>query len=266
MRTLYKQEQLPLWRSAPTQAEHTSTSAARAFREGLHGRFPPRYGRDAWRMRFDERLVDALPFARRVLDVGAGSRPTVPPERRPQGSVYVGLDVDETELRAAPFGSYDELVAADITQPRPELEGRFDLVLSWFVLEHVGSLAAALRTIQSCLRPGGRVIAQFSGARAVFSVLNRMLPEALSSAVVTRAMSRRRESVFPARYDNCHYDALSRHMSTGWSTWQIVPLYVAGLYFRFAPPLLGAYLAYEEVAYRRGWRNLAPYYLVDATR
>lgn len=256
--TLYAQEEVPVWEGCG--------GPGRAFRDGLRGRFPPRYRTDAWRRPFDARLAAALPEARAILDVGAGALPTVPPDRRPTGCTYVGLDVDHAELDAAPAGSYDEAIVADVTAPVPALEGRFDLVLSWFVLEHVRSLRAALSTIHSFLAPGGRLLAQFSGRRAFFALLNRLLPGRTAAALAARATRRGRERVFPAPYDDCRYARIVDLLAEGWDHARVMPIFVAGVYFRPWPALLGPYLAYEEVAYRRDWRELAPYYLVDARR
>ena len=44
-----------------------------------------------------------------------------------------------------------------------------------------------------------------------------------------------------------------------------VPLFTGVFYTAFSAPLRAAYLAYEELAWRRGWRNLPPYYLITAT-
>ena len=263
--TFYPQAEVEIWHSAPPRDDPAS-AAAHALREGMQGRFPPRYHTLGWRRPLDERLAGALEGVSAVLDVGAGARPTVPPERRPEGCEYVGLDIDGAELAAAPAGSYDETLVRDVAEADPEQAGRFDLVVSWFAFEHAGSLAAALRTVRTYLRPGGRLLAQFSGRHAVFSTVNRILPDVVSRRIVTRATGRPAESVFPATYEGCDYASIRRLLDDGWADVDVVALHTSGLYWTFSRPLLGAYLAYEELAWRRDWRRLAGYYLIDARR
>jgi len=200
-----------------------------------------------------------------VLDLGAGARPTIAPPDRPSGCTYVGLDISLAELRRAPAGSYDELAVADVAIRSPELEGRFDLVVSWFALEHVQLLEPVLRNVRSYLRPGGRFVAYCAGRFSVASLLNRALPPALSSRLLQRLLGRAEESNHSAHYDRCSYSALDALLSDGWERREIVPNYTGAKYFRFSRALRASYLVYEEVICRTDKRDLAPYYLIDAT-
>jgi SAM-dependent methyltransferase len=200
-----------------------------------------------------------------VLDVGAGAEPTVAPGDRPEGVRYVGMDISEHELRRAGTGAYDEIVVASITEPQPELAERFDLVLSYHVLEHVRPLGEALEHMRRALKPGGRMVIQLAGGRSLSGVLNRLLPHRLAKWAMERLLSRDPESVFPAHYDHC-YDAGIRERMAAWSQVDITPLYTAAGYLGFARPLQAAYIAVEELIVRTDRRNLATYYQVDARR
>jgi 2-polyprenyl-3-methyl-5-hydroxy-6-metoxy-1,4-benzoquinol methylase len=48
--------------------------------------------------------------------------------------------------------------AADLSEPRPELEGRFDAVASYFVLNDVEAHRGFAVTLARALRPGGRAV------------------------------------------------------------------------------------------------------------
>src|SRR4051794_29517012 len=78
-----------------------------------------------------------------ILDVGSGRRPVLASSDRPERCVYVGLDISESELEAAPPGAYDEVVVGDVSVPIAGLDDRFDLIVSWQALEHVKPLDAA---------------------------------------------------------------------------------------------------------------------------
>jgi SAM-dependent methyltransferase len=224
---------------------------------------PPRY-QEPWWERFLALLGPSLRPGVRILDVGSGRLPVLPPPARPAGARYVGLDVSGDELAAAPPASYDDAIVCDLTAWRPA-PAEFDLVVCWQVLEHVAPLAAALENLRACLRPGGRMVAHLSGGRSAYALLNRAVPPALSQWALHRLLGRRHESVFPARYDHCTQRGLQA-MLASWSRAEVTPLYRGATYFRFSPALQRLYLRYEDQCLRRGWADLATHYRVDARR
>jgi SAM-dependent methyltransferase len=222
--------------------------------------------------RYDHRLqdvfldrIDALMRPGiRILDIGSGRAPTIPPSDRPEGSRYVGTDIDADELAAAPDGSYDLAIAADATKPLP-VDERFDLILSWQVLEHVDSMAGTLRAFHDALDDGGHLVAQLSGSRAAFAVLARVVPHRLRVLAMSRLLGHADEEKFPTHYDACT-DKELRALLSEWSSVEIVPFYRGASYFLFARPVLRAYLAYENRIARRDVRGLATHYLIVARR
>lgn len=224
-------------------------------------RLPPRYAL-AWRDQFESRVRPALRPGVGILDVGSGRRPALPPAERPD-SLYVGLDISLDELRKAPEGSYDEFVAADVVEPQEGLRNRFDLVVSWQVLEHVKPLDAALDNLRSYLRPGGRMVALLSGSFSAFALVNKVLPASAGVWLMERLLHRDADTVFPAHYDRCHHAGLVRLLEP-WSRADVVPLYRGANYFRFSRRLQVAYITYESWASRNSHCNLATHYLLDA--
>jgi SAM-dependent methyltransferase len=232
----------------------------------VEARLPQRYAnpqplRDAFRARARAVLRDDD----LVLDVGAGRAPSLPLGERPSRCRYVGLDVDRAELEAAPEGAYDEIVVASATSVLPGLEGAVDVVLSYQALEHVKPLEAAFANFHRLLRPGGHAVALFAGTFSAFALGNRLVPHRLGVRFMERFLGREPDSVFPAHYDHC-WDAALRGLLAPWRDVTIEPFYLAARYFSFAPPLLGAYLRYENWAASGPRRNLATHYLVSAAR
>ena len=154
---------------------------------------------------------------------------------------------------------------ADAAERLPDLEGKFDLVTGFHVLEHVRPLTGALDNLRAYLRPGGRLVAMLSGAFAAFALANRLLPDRIGKAAMKRLMGRDPETVFHAYYDGCWYGALERSLAP-WSHAEIVPIFQGAEYFNFSPPLRRTYLAYENWAARGRHLNLATHYLVEASR
>lgn len=224
----------------------------------------PRYEVD-WVGHFLEVVDRGLEPGAHVLDVGPGPSPTVPPDRRPAACRYVAIDLSASELERAPAGSYDETVVSDVAVTVPQLRERFDLIVSWQVLEHVQDLAAVLENLRRYLRPGGRLVALFSGTFSAFGLLNRLIPPRAGVLAMKYLLNRDPDTVFPAYYDRC-YDGALKTLLADWESSEIEPLYRGAIYFRFSRTLQRAYAAYEDWACDRGHRNLATHYLVTATR
>ena len=188
------------------------------------------------------------------------------PADRPAGLTYVGLDLSRTELELAVPGSYDETVVADVADCQPSLRDRFDLIVSFQVLEHVRSLEAVLKNMQQYLKPGGHLLAQFSGTFSVFGLANRVTPQWLIQRLVDRLHDHHDSyQTFPAYYDKCWNSALEQLLRP-WQSARITP-YFAGLgYFEKVRPLRAGYLAWEEWIMAHEWKNLAPYYVIEAQR
>ncbi|MEJ7783710.1 MAG: methyltransferase domain-containing protein [Solirubrobacteraceae bacterium] len=209
-------------------------------------------------------LADVRPGAR-ILDVGSGARPAIAPEQRPAGCHYAGLDIARAELERAAPGAYDELLVGDICQRVPATEGRFEVVVSWQVLEHVSSMADALATKRRALVPGGRMVAMLSGGWSMHAVAARVIPYRVSTWLQTRLLGSTPDDKFPTVFDGCSDRALRRLLADGgWAFCEVVPLYRSGNYLEFMAPLQRAYLAYENWAARGPRANLATHYIVDA--
>lgn len=228
------------------------------------GRLPARYGIPLDRD-FRALCEEALAPGSVVLDVGSGRDPVFAHDELPEGCRYVGLDISAEELENAPDGAYDEVHVADAAIRQDSLIGRFDLIISWQVFEHIGDVDQAVENLRLYLKEGGQLIAFLSGKYSAFGVANQILPERVGHEVAHRILKIPSHDVFPARYRRCYASALQRLFSP-WRSVEIRSMYRGAVYFRFFNPLLRAYVAYENWAGRKGRDNLATHYLIRAVR
>lgn len=191
--------------------------------------------------------------------------PRSPLQNRPAGCVYVGLDVSAEELALAPEGSYHDTVISDAAERVGRLGSSFDLIVSWQVLEHVRSLEGTLEALRSYLRPGGELVAFFSGRFSAHGLANLLVPPRAGARLVARMMQRDPDTVFPAYYDGCYARAL-RMLLDEWSAVELEPHWGGAVYFNRAPILQQIYVTYENWARRTGRADLATHYLLAARR
>ena len=141
-----------------------------------------------------------------VYDVGGGKRPFFSPGQKLElGIRVVGLDISAAELAAAPAGSYDKVVRADVGEAAGE--GDADLVVCQAVLEHVRDTERALAAIASMLAPGGKALIFVPCRNALFARLNRLLPQKWKKRLLFGLFPHVRAAQgFPSFYDRCTPD------------------------------------------------------------
>jgi SAM-dependent methyltransferase len=225
---------------------------------------PERYSEN-WRDLFDTLARPGIVPGARILDIGAGRKPTYAPDERPPDVHYAGFDLSLGELQKAPTGSYDEIFAGDAVKPVEALVGKYDVVISYNVLEHIAPINEAIENIRSYLKPGGIFIAQMSGTFSVFGVINKVIPQKIGVWGLKRLLGRNPETVFPAYYDRCYYSGLLGVMAP-WTKVTITPRYRGASYFSFSPFLQKTYIRYENWTIKSGKNNLATHYTISAIK
>lgn len=223
---------------------------------------PPRY-LEPWRAPFDNRVQELLKPGMRILDVGSGRRPSIGLDHRPSNFHYVGLDISQDEISKANPGVYDEVQVGNVADFVPKLENRFNLIVSWNIVEHVRPLDQSLGHLRTYLRPGGVMVAHFSGTFSIFGIINQIVPHRIGVWAMQKLLGREPATVFPAHYRRCWFSALEQ-MLDSWSRYDIRPRFIGAGHFRFSRILKRAYLVYENWVYENKRYNLAAYYLVTA--
>lgn len=207
----------------------------------------------------------------RVLEIGGGRGPLFTPEEaRAAGIALTVNDIDAHELSQAP-AAFDKAQFDVAGEVDPRWSGRFDLVISRMVFEHVRGAPRAWANVAALLAPGGVAFAFHPTLYAPPFVINRLFPEGLTARVLRAMFPNRHDGdypKFPARYEMCLADParvapiLTR---CGFSQVLIAPFWRHG-YFRHLPLLREADAALQHLAERRDWRALASYAYTLARR
>jgi 2-polyprenyl-3-methyl-5-hydroxy-6-metoxy-1,4-benzoquinol methylase len=102
----------------------------------------------------------------RVLDVGCGEGGVAGPLRAAGADSISGIELLEEPARRA-RARYDEVVVGDALEAVEELEGRFETILCYDVLEHLVDPGALLAKLIERSTPGGRLHVSVPNARHV---------------------------------------------------------------------------------------------------
>lgn len=186
---------------------------------------------------FRERVLPGLLApGLRVLDVGGGKRPAISLGTKKKLGLYVvGLDVSEEELAQAPPGAYDATIVGDVAAV--SIPGKYDLVFSRAVLEHVANPAAAIANLGGVLVPGGIMAHVMPCRNAPFAIVNRLLGNRSARRLLFAIFPEKKEnSGFLAHYRDCTPSRLSRTCrASGLEILDLTPYYNSGYTSFFAP-------------------------------
>ena len=172
-----------------------------------------------------------------VFDVGGGKNPVIGRERKTELRLQViGLDIDASQLAAAPEGLYDRVVSADINRYRGIADA--DLVICQALLEHVPDTRCTLEAIASILKPGGRALIFVPSRNAAYARLNLILPEGLKRKILFGIFpAMKRDHGFPAYYDGCTPAILGENARACGLVTERRCIYFHSSYFTFCFPL-----------------------------
>lgn len=210
--------------------------------------------------------------ARNVLEIGAGRHPFLIDEADQHGFELTINDIDANELDYAPVGPRRLIFDISSTIDDTEIpRGQFDLVFSRMVFEHVPDARRAWNNLFELLAPGG---VGFAFVPTLFSppfVINRLIPEAVSSRLLY-SLDRTRTIAeipkFPAFYDYCRASekALQPMLEEiGYREVLVLPFFGTP-YFPRIPVLRHAAKMLDNIAEKRDWRIFASYAYIMARR
>lgn len=143
--------------------------------------------------------------ALKICDVGGGANPILPLEFVETHHLdYTLLDISSAELAKAPKG-YKRLVQ-DIEAESFILTNEFDFVITKMMAEHVRNGWLFHKNIFRMLKPGGRTVHYFPTLYAFPFLVNKLVPDWLSSFLLDIFLPRNKYQLgkFPAYYSWCY--------------------------------------------------------------
>lgn len=201
-----------------------------------------------------------------VLELGGGRWPSFPLSELPNNlRSYTVNDVSEHELSLVPEG-YDK-ACFDVSGDASAFEGRYDVVFSRFLAEHVRDGKAMHRNVHQVLKPGGVAFHLIPTLYALPFVINRLLPEQVGQKVLDIFSPRREISPkFPAYYSQCHGDTPSmRRMfhEIGYDRVEIQNFY-GHFYYERIPGLRNLEKWFAGLASKKQWSSVSSYAYIFA--
>ena len=142
---------------------------------------------------------------RKLCDVGGGANPVLSMQFINDNRLdCTVLDISITELNKAPTG-YKKLVQ-DVEAEDFVPTDQFDLVVTKMMAEHLRNGRVFHRNVFSMLKPGGVAIHYFPTLYALPFLVNKLMPERLSSFLLDIFLPRDRHRLgkFPAYYSWCY--------------------------------------------------------------
>lgn len=210
-------------------------------------------------------LVSGYPDAD-VLELGGGRRPSFELQDMPSNlRSYTVNDISEHELSQLPQG-YDK-ACFDVSGDASAFQGRYDVVFSRFLAEHVPDGPAMHRNVHQVLKPGGVAFHLIPTLFATPFVINKLLPERLAAKALDVFSPRRAISPkFPAYYSACRGNTPGmRKMfdDIGYSRVEITNFY-GHFYYENIPVLREAQDWFAKLAEDNEWPWASAYAYIKA--
>ena len=143
--------------------------------------------------------------AHNICDVGGGANPVLPLRFIQENNLDCTiLDISSNELEKAPQG-YKKLVQ-DIEAKGMVPFDQFDFVVTKMMVEHIRNGRLFHKNIFSMLKPGGIAVHYFPTLYTLPFLINKLIPERLSSFLLDVFLPRDRYQLakFPAYYSWCY--------------------------------------------------------------
>lgn len=211
-------------------------------------------------------LVARYPNAK-VLELGGGRAPSFPIHDMPKNiASYTVNDIDPSELARA-SDDYDK-ACFDVTGDVSAFNGQYDIIFSRTLIEHVADGRKMHRNVRDLLRPGGVAFHMAPTLYALPFVINKLLPETLSTKILYTVFPKRRnnKNKFPAHYSWCYgdRDRMQTMLKEIGFDQVAIRSFFGHAYFDKFPIIRDADRALAALAERKDWSSLGSYAHITA--
>lgn len=205
-----------------------------------------------------ERTIEAEKPTR-VLEAGGIDRPLLSKGR---GFTYVGMDIDE---KPTCHQIYDRFLVQSVESP---IDGKFDMIVSITLLEHVPDNRSAVRSMYDALEPGGVMHHYIPGKGHPYALILRLVgPEWQKRLIAVTRPKAKDVTGYPTFFDHCTARGMTRlFRETGFEDIDIDVHYGANDYFSFFVPAFVLITAFENLCRRLGLSYFASGYVISARK
>jgi len=202
-----------------------------------------------------------------VIDIGGGkSCPFAKLVNAASNARIVAVDISGEELRQN--REVGLRVVGNLMGEIPLASEAADIIVSRSVLEHLEDVDSFMRECFRVLKAGGRTIHLLPSKYALFAILNRMLPNAVSKRLIALFHPGSAGICgFPAFYDRCYFSAMKRLFEqNGFRIVRMEVGYDQSGYYSFFLPFYLLSALYEMLVHALRLRNLGAHVLVVAEK
>lgn len=194
-----------------------------------------------------------LPPGGRLLDAGCGRYLKFSKELAHTTEV-VGIDLEsqlETQNVCSPFG-----VRGDLNH-LPFTSGYFDLIISRFVVEHLGNPAQVFGEFHRVLKPGGKVVLLTPSKYDYVSIIAAATPYSWHRSLVSRIFRVSEDDVYPTFYRANTPSKIAQELeSAGFKKTELRMVNHYPAYLMFSPFLFRLGMLYERFTSLELFRGL----------
>jgi len=187
----------------------------------------------------------------RVLECGGVDRPILTGQGRP--AIYDGLDVDERVLTCPVYDSAHCQSVVD------KIEGKYDVIFSKYLLEHVDDVPGAFKSMAGSLAPGGVMLHLVPGGMHPYSIVTRLIGNRLQRLLIRLIRPNRAATTgYPVFFDKCTYGGLLNSVrKAGLDAEVTYVAYGASKYFDFFVPAFIMVKCFNSIARLTSFRLVA---------
>lgn len=196
---------------------------------------------------------------RNILEVGGIDRPLL---EKSKTYTYDGLDIESKEKCR---DIYDNFMVQSIEQ---KVSGKYDLIISFTLLEHVPNNTNSFHSIYDALNEKGVTIHYIPSKYHPYSLILRLVGYKLQKKIISYLRPHVKDLTgYPAYFDKCSPNDMAQLLrEIGFNNIKIIPFYRANDYFSFFAPFYVLITLYENLCNTLNLKSMCSGFIVYASK